>query len=313
MDVFIYGQIGVEVNARQVISQIANEKEALNVHINSPGGNVYEGFAIFNALQRKREILTTYIDGLAYSAASWLAIASPAERRFMSKASQFGIHQASNFSGGNKEDLESQIEALEKIDSIQVEIYSEATGISEARIRDVMQSSKTLNLSEAKEFGFKEYQPEKLAALFKIDNMSLLDDLMNFRNHAKGEEKIPEVEAKADEAVKAAHEEAETPAQALSANFTVKKDFEEFKAATEPFMDAIIDYIKTQPKKADIEASIKEAVNNAMVTLLGQVRTEADIPQAKSTPFYEKQEQEPQSYSPLTLDKSVHELLNNNE
>jgi ATP-dependent protease ClpP protease subunit len=307
MDIFIYGAIGYEVDAKDIIADISKATDELNVHINSPGGNVYDGFAIFNALQKKRDILSTYIDGLAYSAASWLAISAPSERRYMSTASQFGIHQASNFAGGNKDELEKQLDALEKIDSIQVEIYSKATGLSEDRIKDIMSADRVLNLSEAKEFGFQEYQPEKIAALFKLNNMSKLDDLLK---HFKGEEKAPEIEAKAEEKVKEAHAVAETPAEALGANFTAKKDFEELKASVEPFMTAIIDYIKDQPKQEEIEASIKKEVNAAMVSILGQIRTESAIPQAENTQFYEKKE-EAKSFEPLTIDKPVHELLNN--
>lgn len=303
--VFIYGQIGLEVNARDIIAEIEESKDNLEVHINSPGGNVYEGFAIFNALQRKRDILTTYIDGLAYSAASWIALAALPENRYMSKAAQFGIHKASNFAGGNSDDLKKQVEALNKIDQIQLEIYTMATGLDESYIDNIMKADTPLSLKEASAFGFQEFEAEKIAALFNINDMSKLEDLLN---HFKGTDKIPEVEAASKEEVEAKHKEAETPIEALSADFTSHTEFLEFKATTQPFMEAIIDYIEKQPKMEEIEAMIEKSANEKLVALLAQIKTKGSVPAAEETSFVEKEEVS-NTFEPLVLNKNIHELI----
>ena len=56
--IFIYGQIGREVRASEIVKAIATDKETIDVYINSPGGNVYEGMAIFNALERHGDVNT---------------------------------------------------------------------------------------------------------------------------------------------------------------------------------------------------------------------------------------------------------------
>ena len=96
--------------------------------------------------------------------------------------------------------------------------------------------------------------------------MFKIDDLLTFRKQATKEEPVSdEIKAEVTERVEAEHKEAETPAQALSANFTAKQDFEEYKSVTEPFMSAIIDYIKDQPKKDEIQAMIDNAANAKLV------------------------------------------------
>lgn len=311
MKVFIYGQIGREVKASETVKAIAETQEAIDVYINSPGGNVYEGMAIFNALQRHGNV-STYVDGLAYSAASWVALAAPTEKRFMAANAQIGIHQAMNFGGGNKKELQAQIEVLERIDNAQIDLYKSSTGLQENQIKDIMSKDTPLSFEEAVSLGFVsgEHTPQKIAALFdtNLNDMFKIDELLTFRKAAKQEEAIPEVKAEVEEKIEAEHKEAETPAQALAAGFTPKKDFEEYKAVTEPFMDTVIEYIKEQPKTDDIKAMIKEAVNASMVTLLGQINSKGSVPQAEETQFAEAKKEE--TYEPLTLEKNFWEIKN---
>lgn len=305
--IFIH-EVITDSYGNNILQQIEQAKDSIDIHIDSPGGSVYKGFAIYNALQRKRDHVSTYIDGLAYSAASWIALAANPDRRFMSHAAQFGIHQAMNPMGGNKEELKAKIQNLQAIDEIQVDIYSKSTGIDSNRIRSLMKEGKTMSLAEAKEFGFQEYTQDKIAALFNLDNMNLLETLEKLRMHAKGEDKIPEVEAEAKDKVEAAHKEADTPAEALSANFTLKKEFEEFKAVANPFMDAIVEYIKDQPTKEEIQAMIDKAANEKLIALLGQIKSEGKVPAAHETDFAEK-EKVADTFEPLTIKRNIHELL----
>ena len=86
MKIFIYGHVGSDVQSSEIVSQIENNKdEEIQVFINSPGGNVFEGLAIYNALNRAKETakVSTHIDGLAFSAASWISQAATKGNRFM--------------------------------------------------------------------------------------------------------------------------------------------------------------------------------------------------------------------------------------
>lgn len=303
--VFIYGVIGREVKAKEVIAEIEAITDNLEVHINSPGGDVHDGFSIFNTLQRKQDILSTYVDGLAYSAASWIALAAKPGRRFMSKAGQFGIHQASSFGGGKSADLERQLEYLKQIDEIQTEIYVNSTGLAPARISELMKSDKPLTIADAVEFGFQEYQQEKLAALFNIDNnMDFQEKLKAFGEMLKGNknevsESIAEkVNKETGEAIK----EAETVKAAFNAEFTSAKDFLAFQEGIQGFVDATLDYISSQPKKDEIEKWIEAKANEKVLKFIAEYRTQGTVPVAE-TSFHE--EEAVKDFKPLTLPKNV--------
>ena len=309
--IFIYGQIGKEVKASEVVKQIASDPGHIEVYINSPGGNVYEGIAIYNQLQKHGDV-STFIDGLAYSAASWIALAAPKNQRFMSPNAQFGIHAAMNFGGGNKDQLQAQIEVLERVDKAQIELYQSATDLSSGEIKEIMKRDQPLEFTEALALGFVsgEHTPSKIAALFNTNNNNMfkIDDLLTFRKQAESKEPVSdEIKAEVTEKVKAEHTEAETPAQALSANFTAKQDFEEYKSVTEPFMSAIIDYIKDQPKKDEIQAMIDKAANAKLVELLAQIKTNGSVPAAEETSFAEAKK-EVESFEPLTMNKNFFQI-----
>ena len=304
MKVFIYGTIGSEVRASEIISQIESTKDsAIDVYINSPGGSVYEGFAIYNALQRHSEKVSTYIDGLAYSAASWISQAAPAGRRFMSRASHFGIHQALNMGGGNKADLEDQIEQLAKIDEVQEFIYSTSSGLSSESIRGLMESGKPLSYEQALANGFVDGEGQdyvqQLAANFNLNNnMDLLNDFQNFLKGAKGEGSTEEVAEKVEAKVAENLEKAETPAEVLGKDFAKLTDFEEYKANVEPMLTAMFEYIKEQPKEADINKMVAEKVAEEMKGLLSKIKSTATVPTPVEAGYDSEQVE---SFGPLTL------------
>ena len=305
MKIFIYGTVGGEVKSSDIVSQIENNTdEEIQVFINSPGGNIFEGLAIYNALNRAKEStkVSTHIDGLAFSAASWISQAATKGQRFMSKAAQFGIHQASNFGGGNKEDLSNQIEQLAKIDDVQEFIYTNSSGLPKKAIREIMQEGKTLSFKESMEFGFVDGEavPQKIAAYFKTDNNMNLKDLASLIKGAKGEETLPEIDEKVKAKLKETLEKAKTPAEILGKDFAKSEDFESHKKHIEPILEGIFEYIKDQPSKEDIAKMVKESTKEAMIDLLKQVRTTEAIPTAQESGFEDK-ENVLATYGPMDL------------
>jgi len=284
--VFINDVITTEYGNR-IIEQINSIDDNLEVYIDSPGGDVYKGFAIYNALNRKRDILTTYIDGLAFSALSWAAVVPPPERRFMSPASQFGVHQAWNPSGGNKKELLQKAESLKAIDEIQIEIFETHTNLTRDQIIGYLENESTLSPKQAEAFGFQLYEPQQIAALFNINNnMDLLEKLKNSLQAAKEaptEEIKEEVKAEIKEEVKAS----KTPAEALSANFAKKEDLLAYQKQIEPLLVALTDYVKKAPRLEDMEAMAKEATDKAMAALLSQLQSSGEVPSAQEKNFNE--------------------------
>lgn len=100
----------------------ANGKE-LDIYINSGGGSVFAGIAIYNMLKRYSGVKTVYIDGLAASAASFIAMAG--DTIIVPKNAYLMIHRAMTIAFGNINDMHSTIELLEKTDSTIADIYME--------------------------------------------------------------------------------------------------------------------------------------------------------------------------------------------
>jgi ATP-dependent protease ClpP protease subunit/hemerythrin superfamily protein len=289
-EVFIYGPIGE--NTLDYIKAINAATDRLDVYINSPGGNVYDGFAIFNALQRKKEILNTYIDGMAYSAASWLALSAKPENRYMSRSSFFGIHEAMNFSGGNKRELKASIDQLTKIDSVQVEIYTMSTGLSEDRIKAIMKRDEPLSFDEAQEFGFQEYEAQKIAAIFNFnDNMDLLEKLKSLGYAAK-EEPTPEQAEEAKTEVQEEAKHSSNPAEALASGLVKKEDFYSFKKQFEPLVAALIEYIGEAPTIDKMKEIASESTKAALKEVLSQINSTGTVPTAMEAGFDDITEKE---------------------
>jgi ATP-dependent protease ClpP protease subunit len=293
--VFINERI-TEAFANKIVKEIEAENESLDVHIDSPGGSVYKGFLIFNALQRKKDILSTYVDGLAYSAASWIALAAPKERRFMSRAAQFGVHQALNPIGGNKEELKSSIENLEAIDKIQIEIYSKSTGISEDRIKAIMKKGKPLSIDEAKEFGFQEYNQEKIAAYFNTEHMDLFEKMAAI---FKDDKTILKEEAEKE--VKENLEKAESIEEQMLSQFASKADFEALKKYMEPFIEAITDKWADLPTKADLQNISAAQAKIAVAEAMSKIKSNGIAPTAEEIISEVKEGQKQETFEPLTL------------
>lgn len=124
---------GAGVSATQVVAFLDdNHTREVNVRINSPGGFVFDGMVIYNALANHGRRVTVTIEGLAFSAASFIAMAGDHIR--MHEASDIGIHRAAVLTYGNARVLRDAIEWLDKIDSQLIGLYSGRTGNSRKQI-----------------------------------------------------------------------------------------------------------------------------------------------------------------------------------
>lgn len=126
----------------------------LDVYINSYGGEVAEGLAIYNALKRKGQTakVTTYCDGFACSIASVIFMAGT--ERKMSNSSLLMIHNAWTLGQGNAEELRKLAEDLDIITSASVEAYKSVASISEKKIRELMNAESWITPKDAKKYGF---------------------------------------------------------------------------------------------------------------------------------------------------------------
>ena len=127
------------------------EDTAITVHVNSNGGEVKEGLAIYNVLKGRN--VTTICDGFAASAASVVFCAG--SRRIMNKASLLFVHQAITGIHGNADDLEKQAADLNTITESAVAAYKEAgVKLSDEEIWSLLKNETWISPKDAVEYGF---------------------------------------------------------------------------------------------------------------------------------------------------------------
>jgi len=138
-EIRLYGYVGSEqVNADSFL-QAVNELESrgftrCNLRVNSGGGSVFEGIAIFNAIRNSSIEFDCYVDGIAASMMS--AIAVSCKKIYMSRLAMIMTHRPTGAALGNPDQLRSAAEMLEKIEDNLCTIYSERTGLSVDDVKD---------------------------------------------------------------------------------------------------------------------------------------------------------------------------------
>lgn len=128
------------------------EVDTISIYINSYGGEVAEGLAIYNTLKRHNAKVKTYCDGFACSIASVIFMAG--DERIMSNASLLMIHNAWTYTLGNANELRKQADDLEKITQASINAYMEEVNITEAELKQLLDNETWLTPQEAFEKGF---------------------------------------------------------------------------------------------------------------------------------------------------------------
>ena len=124
----------------------------LNIHINSKGGSVFEGVAIYSQLKQHSAHKTVYVDGIAASIASVIAMAG--DEVIISDTAMM-IHPAWTIAMGNAEELRKEADILDKMtESIKQAYLSKSGKISEEKLNDLISSETWLNAKECIEYGF---------------------------------------------------------------------------------------------------------------------------------------------------------------
>ena len=146
----IYDAIGGwwGTNASDFVAELDGlDVDELEVHVNSPGGAVWDGIAIMNSLKKHRARVTVIVDGLAASAASIVAMAG--DEVVMAEGSQMMVHQASGGAWGNADFMRDTAGILDKIDQNLAGIYARRAGGSRESWLDVMRAETWYNADEA--------------------------------------------------------------------------------------------------------------------------------------------------------------------
>lgn len=149
----IYGEIGWwPTTAEMLAAEIAQlDVPEIEVQINSPGGDVFDGLAIFNALRLHPARIVTRVDGLAASAAS--AIAQAGDHRVMVSSSQMMIHEAWGVCVGPAQDMLDMAALLEQQNLVLAELYAERSGRPADDLRVLMAAETWFTAQEAVDAG----------------------------------------------------------------------------------------------------------------------------------------------------------------
>ena len=124
----------------------------VHLHINSPGGDVFEARAMVSAVRGYAGTVTAYIDGLAASAATYLALAGA--QTHIAEGGMFMVHNSWTLAWGNKSELRSTADLLDKIDGTIVADYARKTGAKSDQIVSWMDAETWFTADEAKAAGF---------------------------------------------------------------------------------------------------------------------------------------------------------------
>lgn len=191
-DITIYGDITSwtwyesdvsSYNLSKVLDELT-DVDQINVNINSYGGEVAEGLAIYNALRRHKAHVRTVCDGFACSIASVVFMAG--DERIVNDASLIMIHNAwSPYASGNAADLRKQADDLDVITSASKQAYMSRISISEEELTALMDGETWIKPDDALRMGFATevctYQSERPSqnarvALFHLISQALDDD-----------------------------------------------------------------------------------------------------------------------------------------
>jgi len=159
--IYIYDEIGgSDIAAKQFVIKLnAVKTDEVGICINSPGGDMFEGMAIHNAIKHFKGKTIAYIDGLAYGMASIIALAC--DEIHMSENAFLCISEVRIFGPNGKID-ESKIEEIKKSNSVLAEIYMIRPKKTKSEMLEMMRQETFLTAEYAKEIGFVDYIYEEV-------------------------------------------------------------------------------------------------------------------------------------------------------
>jgi ATP-dependent Clp protease, protease subunit len=158
-EVIIYDYIGWPFNdAGEFVRAMADIRTGkITIRINSPGGDVFDGIAIFNSIKAHPLKPITRVESLAASAAHYISLAGSEKQAY--KNSMIMMHRPMTFTVGNEDDHQESLDVLHQIGGIMVDSYADATGLGKKEIAELLKGDGKkdgtwMTAKQAKEKGF---------------------------------------------------------------------------------------------------------------------------------------------------------------
>lgn len=145
------------------LKQIPDTVTTLSVRINSPGGDVFDGIAIYNRLKQFNAKKVVYIDGLAASIASVIALAG--DEIIIGEGALFMVHLPWTITIGNRMALDNTINRLTDVEEQMLGIYSKKTKIPKDEMRAMLEAETWMGADEAISLGFADQTSEDTFAV----------------------------------------------------------------------------------------------------------------------------------------------------
>lgn len=178
-EICIYDEIGLwGITARDFLDEFkAVGSRKIKLRINSPGGAITDGLAIYNRLREHKPGVEVIIDGIAASMASVIAmVGAPvkiADNAFVM------IHNPNGLCAGDAEDMREVADVLDKMKSSLVTAYVRKTGLAASKIEDLMDKETWFSAQEAKDMGFADEVTEGVEAAARFDTSKFLNPPKN--------------------------------------------------------------------------------------------------------------------------------------
>lgn len=244
-EIAIYDEIGAfGIPAKAFLDELKALPPAANLtlRINSPGGSVFDGVAIYNALKRHEGRVTVLIDGIAVSIASMIAMAG--DEVVMPANAMLMLHDPSGMVMGTATDMRGMAEALDKMKAGMVGAYRDKSGRDDAEIETLMQAETWLTAEEAVGLGLADRieEPVRMAAHF---------DLSRFQNPPPQLAAAVTHDQETDMSEPKTKRDGKT-APAIQAEDTLEQDM----VAAEPAMAPVTDPAAAQPPAVEPIAQV---------------------------------------------------------
>lgn len=175
VDPFAFDEFDSTIRAIDVMASLTelSAVETIQVRINSPGGSVVEGLAIYNILRACGKPIEVHIDAMAASIASIIAMAG--DVIWMAESASLMIHDPWGVAIGGSEDMRKNADEIDRLKGILVNIYAQKTGLDPSEIEAMMTAETYMSAAEAVEKGFADQvgQQMAIAACDPLDKQAL--------------------------------------------------------------------------------------------------------------------------------------------
>jgi ATP-dependent protease ClpP protease subunit len=285
-EITLFDEIGFGgTSAKAFISDLKKlSGQRVHLRINSVGGSVVEGTAIYNALRRHKGGLTVHVEALAASMASVVAMAG--DEVAIADNALLMIHNPWSMSMGDADDLRKEADVLDKLKSTLVNAYKRKTGMDANEISDMMNEETWLGAEEAVALGFADYIEDGMEAAASITPEAARARFDTFQNSMarkttktiKAEEAAPaEVVAEpiveapvADEAVDTSSEdnmnaELQAKVDALQADLDAKNSAEAAQAQASEDIAKELETLKAEVERLTAESASKDEEITALL------------------------------------------------